>query len=93
MLPVADRANQSAGMILGIHLGEPLRFGGTGFMTLRAKYGRVRFGRYEGNVLGVFRLWAVASLARDASMFFLGLLLEDIDVAGFTGLVPGVGDG
>lgn len=93
MRPVADSANQSAGMLLGIHLGEPLRFGRTNFVTLRAKHGRVRLGRYDGKVLGVLSLRAMAGLAGDSRMFAFGLLLEDIDVAGFTGLVPGVGDG
>jgi len=90
---MADSAHQSAGMTFGIHLREPLRFGRTSFMTLRAKHGRVRLGRYDGEILGVLGLRAMASLAGDSGMFAFGLLLEDIDVAGFTGLVPGVDDG
>ena len=81
-------------MIFGIHLREPFRFGGTGFMTLRAQYGRVRQGRHQGDwVLSVLGLGAMASLTRDPGMFALGLHLEDIAVAGLTGFVPGVDDG
>jgi len=90
---MADIADQSAGMIFGIHLGEPLRFGRTSFMALRAKHGRVRLGRHDGEVLGVLGLRAMASLAGDPGMLAFGLFLEDIDVAGFTGLVPGVDHG
>ncbi len=41
----------------------------------------------------MLRLGAVAGLACDSSVFALGLFLEDIHVAGFTGLVTGVDDG
>ena len=90
---MADIADQAGGMTFGIHLGKPLRFGPASFMTLRAKNSPVRLGRHDGEVLGVLGLRAMASLAGDSSMFAFGLLLEDIDVTGFAGLVPGVDDG
>ena len=93
MRTMTQTANQSAGMLLGIHLGKPLRFGRTSFMTLRAKHGRIGPGRHDGEVLGVLGLRAVASLTADAGVLAFGLLLEDIDVTGFAGLVPGVDDG
>ena len=87
-------ANHSAGMLLRIHLREPLRFGGAGFMALRAQHGRVRQSRHDGDrVLCMLGLRAMASLASDSGMFALGLHLQDIGVAGFAGLVPGVDDG
>jgi hypothetical protein len=90
---MAQIANQSGGMFLGIYLREPLRLGRTSFMTLGAKHGRIRLGRYDGEVLGVLGLRAMASLAGDSGMFAFGLLREDIDVTGFAGLVPGVDNG
>ena len=62
-------------------------------MTLRAEHRRVWLGRNDGEVRRVLRLGAVAGLACDSSVFTLGLLLGDIDVARFTRLVPGVDDG
>ncbi len=90
---VAGVTNQSTGMFLGVHLGEPFRFGGTGFMALRAQHGRVRFERNDGEIFRMLRLRAMASLACDSGMFALDLFIEDIGVAAFAGLVPGVHDG
>jgi len=81
-------------MLPRVHLGEPFRFGGAGFMTLRAQHGGVRLERHDRNrVLRMLGLRAMASLASDSGMLALMLLLEDIGVAGFAGFVPGVDDG
>jgi hypothetical protein len=41
----------------------------------------------------VLELWTVAGFAGNAGMFAFGLLVEDIGVTPFAGLVSGVGEG
>ncbi len=90
---MAGITDQSARMLLRIHLREPLRFGGIGLVTLCAEHGRVRLERHDrGRVLCMPGLRAMASFASDSSMLPRGFKLKDIGVAGFAGFVPGVGD-
>ena len=86
---VAGFAGQACGMLVRVHLRESLRFSGVRFVTADAKHGGVEFGGRDRGVIGMFREWPVAGLAVDSRMPAILLLIQDVRMAAFAGLVAG----
>ena len=80
--------------VIGRHyLGKSLRLGAVGFVTTGTYDGGVQFGRSNGRrIVSVFRLGSVAGFARNDDVLALLFLIDDVGVAGLTGIVAGEGN-
>jgi hypothetical protein len=90
---MAGFAGKSAGVLVGFDLWEPLGFGSGGGMALDAKRSGVELGGDDGRIVGVLGEWAVACFAIDSSVLASVFGGDDVGVADFAGLMPGVFDG
>ena len=76
-------------MVRGGDLRKAFRLGGIRLVTADAQYGRVELRGLHRRVIGMLRQWSVTRLAVDLRMPAALLLLQDIRVAAFAGLMAG----
>jgi len=87
-------AELAAGVFLGVHLWETLRFGDVFGMAANAKVRDVGFlWSHAGRIVGMLGQRAVAGLAVDVGMDTFRFRISNIRVTALAGLVTGEGDG
>jgi len=91
---MASVAGEPSGVICSGNLGEGFRFGAVGFVTASTDDGSVELrGLYGAGIVGMLGQGPVASLASDHDMLAQLLLIGDVGVTSFAGVVTGECDG
>ena len=90
---VAGRTGHALGMVGRDDLREPFRPGAVCFVTARAQHRGVGKNGLDARIFGMFGERSVTGFAVYVDMFTGFLLLEDLHVAGFAGLMSGMRDG
>lgn len=90
---VAGCTGNALGMVGRDDLGEPFRPGAVRFVAARAQYSWIRKNGLDARIFGVPGERSVTGLAVYVGMLAGFLLLENVHVARFAGLVSGVRDG
>ena len=86
---VAGLAGQSTGVLVRVNLGKVFGFGGTGRMAAHAEDRSVQFGWQNRGVVGVLGQGTVAGFAVYVCVLTALLHLQNVGVAGLTGVVAG----
>jgi hypothetical protein len=89
---MAGIAGESAGVICGRYLRESFWFCAVGFVTAGTDHDGIQLRRCDGRgIVGVFGLGSMAGFAGNDDVLALPFLINDVGMAGLTGIVAGEG--